>query len=163
VIADDALERLRFLARVVQRERMHLEQTDRRLFAEPFTVERARRLDSDALLAERVEAFVARLGRLQDTIGDKLVPALLLALGEPRGAAVDNLDRAERFGWLSSADAWLAVRKLRNQMIHEYIEDPLVLSDALQAGHGHVPLLVDAAERLLSELRRRGWSPDTAA
>ena len=100
---------------------------------------------------------------LQDTIGDKLVPALPLVLGEPRGAAVDNLDRAERFGWLSSADAWLAVRKLRNQMIHEYIEDPLVLSGALQAGHGHVPLLADAAERLLSELRRRGWSPDTAA
>lgn len=39
--------------------------------------------------------------RLQDTIGDKLIPALLRALGEPQGAVIDNLDRAERLGWLA--------------------------------------------------------------
>lgn len=100
-----SVERLHFLARVVRRESSHLEQTDRRLFDAPFTAERVRRLGSDPLLAERAEAFVARFGRLQDTLGDKLVPALLQARGEPRGAVMDNLDRAERLGWIPSADA----------------------------------------------------------
>lgn len=43
--------------------------------------------------------------RLQDTVGDKFVPALLQALEEPIGAVVDNLDRAERLGWITFADA----------------------------------------------------------
>lgn len=70
----DNIERLRFLARVIHRECAHLDQTDQRLFDKPFTIERAMQLDSDAGLAERVEAFVARFGRLQDTLGDKLIP-----------------------------------------------------------------------------------------
>lgn len=131
----DLRERLRFLARVVRREQSHLLATDRRVFAEPFSPARARLLDTDAELSERVEAFVARFSRLQDTLGDKLVPALLRALGEPVGAAIDNLDRVERLGWLASTDEWLGARLLRNRMVHEYIEDPVVLADALQSGH----------------------------
>ena len=153
----DSLERLRFLARVVHRERDHLMATDQRLFTALFSIERVRQLDTDAELSERVEAFVARFGRLQDTLGDKLIPALLSSLGERPGAAIDNLDRAERLGWLASADEWMSARKLRNQMIHEYIEDPTILASALQAGHDRVPMLTDAANAMLQELNRRGW------
>ena len=51
-----------------------------------------------------MEAFVGRFGRLQDTLGDKLLPAYLAAEGEFPGTALDNLDRAERLGLLPSAD-----------------------------------------------------------
>lgn len=153
----DSQSRLRFLVRVVQRECRHLQATDSRIFAEPFTVERVRRLDSDVEHSERVEAFVARFGRLQDTVGDKLIPFLLRGLGEPLGAVIDNLDRAERLGWLASADEWLATRKLRNHMIHEYIEDPTILASALQAGHERVPMLVAVSMVLLVEIEKRGW------
>lgn len=151
------LDRLRFLARVAWRERAHLEATDQRLFKVPFSVERAWQLDTDDELSERVEAFVARFGRLQDTLGDKLIPALLSALGEMPGAAIDNLDRAERLGWVPSADQWLSARKLRNQMIHEYIEDPAILANALQAGHGLVSMLAGTTDALLREIQQRGW------
>jgi hypothetical protein len=43
---------------------------------------------------------------------------------EGAGAVFENLDRAEKLGLLSSADDWLAVRKLRNLMVHEYIDHP---------------------------------------
>ncbi|MBK1700720.1 hypothetical protein [Thiococcus pfennigii] len=153
----DALHRLRFLVRVTQREMEHLQTTDHRLFQRPFTAEAVAQLAHQPDLAERVDAFVSRFGRLQDTLGDKLLPELLRALGERVGAAIDNLDRAERLGLLSSADAWMTVRRLRNQMIHAYIEDPVVLADALQTGHESVPLLLDAADRMHAEIRRRGW------
>ncbi|WP_330947447.1 hypothetical protein [Thermomonas sp. LB-4] len=156
---DDAqLQRLRFLARVVQRESKHLLTTDRRVFAKPFTQDRAKALAEDVELAERVEAFAARFGRLQDTLGDKLIPALLRALGEPVGAAIDNLDRAERLGWLPSSEQWLIVRRLRNQMVHDYIEDPAILASALQMAHTQVPMLIETSRALLEELDRRGWS-----
>lgn len=149
--------RLRFLARVLCHEWKHLRATDRRLFEQPFTEDRARSLDENDLEAERVEAFVSRFGRLQDTIGDKLLPVYLDALGEAPGAALDNLDRAERLGLVSSADQWLAVRKLRNQMIHEYIEDPRILAAALQSGHEFVPTLGRAVEAFLQDMKHRGW------
>ncbi len=61
----------------------HLKSTDRGIFALPFTAQRASDLDRDAALAERVNAFVARILRLQDLLGDKVLPELMSALGEP--------------------------------------------------------------------------------
>lgn len=98
-LAPDHAERLRFLARVVAKEVRLLIGTDARLFAEPFTVTRAQLLDAAPILAERVEAFASRFARLQDTIGDKLIPSLLMAVGETPATAIDNLDRIERRGW----------------------------------------------------------------
>lgn len=151
-----------FLFRVVGREAELLATTDARVFVSPFTVERARLLAVDVEESERVEAFVARFSRLQDSLGDKLLPLLLASLGEPVGAVIDNLDRAERLGFLASADAWMAVRRLRNRMVHEYVEDPVLLADSLNEGHARVPMLLQAEQAMRAEGRRRGWIPGGA-
>ncbi len=91
-----ASAKLRFLADTVLAESEHLQATDGRLFGVPMTPERAAGLRTDIDLAERTDAFVARFGRLQDTVADKLLPALLDWLAEPFGPAIDNLNRAER-------------------------------------------------------------------
>lgn len=70
---------------------------------------------------------------------------------------IDNLDKAERLGLINSADEWLAMRKLRNQMVHEYVEDPEILASALQSGHGFVATLVATANHMLGEIEARGW------
>lgn len=150
--------RLQFLVRVVLKEVKHLASTDQRLFTGQFAVEQAIRLEEDVDLAERVEAFVGRFGRLQDTVGDKLLPLFLVALGEKSAAAIDNLDRAERLGLLVSVDRWVIMRKLRNQMVHEYVEDPAVLASALQTGHDFVPELIAVANNICTEITRRGWA-----
>jgi hypothetical protein len=150
MIADRrAADRFRHLSVIVERELAHLLTTDRRLFAEPFTVQRARQIAEDIDLAERVEAFVSRFGRLQDTLGDKLLPAFLAAQGEKTATFMENLDRAERLGLIADAQAWVDTRRLRNQMVHEYVEDPAVLSSALQAGHEFVPELAAVVARLV--------------
>jgi hypothetical protein len=138
-------ERLRFLAETVRAEAALLAGTQGRLFALPMTPERAATLRVDDALADRVDAFVARFGRLQDTLADKLLPALLEWLAEPAGTAIDNLARAERLGWLDSVDQWLDVRRQRNRMIHEYVRDPAALATALEAANAAVPLLLRAA------------------
>jgi uncharacterized protein with HEPN domain len=151
------IERLRFLARVSGKEASHLASTTERLFQLPFTPARVAELEGNPDLAERVDAFVSRFGRLQDTLGDKLLPLLLAALGEQTGAVIDNLDRAERLGLIPSADQWMTLRRLRNRMIHEYVEDPAILADALETAHGFVAVLTDANGRMHEELQRRGW------
>lgn len=146
--------RLEFLARVTEKACQHLHDTDGRLFGDLFTVERAQKIELDPILAERLDAFVSRFGRLQDTVGDKLLPALLNAMAEKTGPAIDNLDKAEKLGLIESADVWMEMRRLRNQMVHEYIEDLAVLASALRSGHTFVPALVAAARRCVAEAQR---------
>ena len=75
----------------------------------PSVPAETRALPADPLpsaLSERLDAFVARFARLQDSLGDKLLPALLRALAEPVGAALDNLNVGERLGWFDSVEQW---------------------------------------------------------
>lgn len=135
-------ERLTFLCSVAQREWDLLEQVKGRLFDSAMP-----ELRPDFLLSfsiektEQLDAFVARFGRLQDTLGDKLLPALLIVGGDQPGQMLDNLDRAERYEWIESASDWADSRQLRNRMIHEYIQDPLILCDAINTAAVRLPSL----------------------
>ena len=142
---DVGRERLLFLADVVTLEARYLAQTDGRLLARPLAVEDVDRLLQDADLAERVDAFVARFGRLQDTLAGVLLPRLLESQLEPQGSVLDNLNRAERRGWIRSSADWAELRMLRNRMVHEYVRDRQQLVDALNAAHAGVNELVNAA------------------
>jgi hypothetical protein len=79
-------ERLIWLLEVAGREGLHLLATTERLLQEQIDADWVRRLDSEAVLAERVDAFVARFGRLQDHLGNKLVPELFSVMLEPPAA-----------------------------------------------------------------------------
>ena len=149
--------RLQFLTRVIAKEVKHLSQTDQRLFLKPFTLEQTRNLENTPELAEQVEAFVSRFGRLQDNLGDKLLPELLTALGEKTSVVIDNLDKAERLHFIASAEEWMSMRFLRNQMIHEYIEDPAILHNAILTGHYFVPKLIESANNMIAEIKHRNW------
>jgi len=157
VTIDDATKlRIEFLARVVEKESNYLARTASRLFKIPFDLEIVKRLNTDDDLSERVEAFSSRFARLQDTMGGKLIPQLLSVLGENKETLIDNLDMAERLGWIPSADEWLAIRQLRNQMVHEYSEDLTVLVSAIQTAQGFVNVLVQTNVNLQAEIKKRG-------
>lgn len=127
----DTRKRLEFLARVIEKEVKHLDYASQQAFKTPLTQQKVENLEQDPELALKIEAFTSRFCRLQDTLGDKLLPALLKALGEPAQALLINLNKAEKYGWLDSAETWMQLRQLRNQMIHEYIEDTSTLLAAL--------------------------------
>ena len=75
------------------------------------------------------------------------------SLLEPTGSVLDNLNRAEKLGWVSSAADWAALRLLRNRMVHEYVSDAAVLADALNAAHAGVPDLVAAASAMAARVK----------
>ena len=118
---------------------------------------------SDIDLAERVDSFVARFGRLQDTAADKLLPELLRQLAEPVRSAVENLDRAEKLGLIEAADRWLEARRLRNRMVHEYQSDPAQLALALNEGHALVRVLLDGAAAMGRQAHHLVNGGDSAA
>lgn len=142
------LSRLQFLLDVTNKAALHLSLTDERLFAAPMTIERINNLASNFSDGEQIDAFVSRFARLQDNLGAKLLPFYLNAVGERQATLLENLDKAERLGIIESADDWMTMRQLRNQMVHEYIDDAEILLSALRAGHEFVQQLLNCNENL---------------
>ncbi len=70
---------------------------------------------------------------------------------------MDNLAKAEKLEMLSSAEEWVSIRLLRNQMVHEYIELMDVLVDALNRAHEYESTLKQFAEHLINDLEKRGY------
>jgi hypothetical protein len=121
------------LIKVAAKEAHYLERTAARLSALKIDLAWVKSLESNDEHGEMLDAFVSRYGRLQDTLGDKLLPAMLRAGLEKTGSQLDNLMRAEKLGWIASAEKWIELRELRNRLIHEYMESPDDLLSALQA------------------------------
>lgn len=148
-------KRLLFLVETVTKERHHLLLTTQRLFAEDINADWVASLEERPDVAERLDAFVARFGRLQDTLGDKLIPALLRHLLENPGSNLDNLNRMEKLGLLSSVDDWIEARNLRNRLIHEYMNDPSEFAAALRRTHQLVDVLDDTFNKVTGYLQER--------
>lgn len=129
----EEVERLGRLLALVAREDEHLLAVRQRLLGDDCDVSEARAeaLLADATGIDRLESFGAKFARMQDTVVDKLTPALLRAAGESVFAAIDNLGRLERLELVESADDWIAMRRLRNRLVHEYIEHPADLASEL--------------------------------
>jgi hypothetical protein len=93
------------------------------------------------------DQFATRFAKLQDTMGAKLLPAIL-DLTEEHGdlaAFMDKLDRLEKIGAIPSAEQWLKLREMRNQFAHDYPDDPEVQASLLNKA-------LDLAEELLQVL-----------
>lgn len=125
---------LAHLLELVTKEDKHLLAVRRRLLDDDCRVTEERLvaiLDTDIGI-DRLESFGAKFGRMQDTVIDKLVPALLRSAGEATTAAIDNLNRMERLGLVRSVDEWLQMRRLRNRLVHEYLDEPGTLAPVLE-------------------------------
>ena len=82
-------------------------------------------------------------------MGTRLMPAVLKALGEEVAAmsAIDRFARLEQLGWLPSADAWAALRQIRNQFTHDYPDDAAERFERLQAATAAAGQLLTVMEQ----------------
>ncbi len=148
-------ERLVFLMRVIKKEQNHLAYSQGQLFKSDFNIAKAQELEVNQELSQILEAFNGRFFRLQDMVGDKLLPAWLSAVKDKPSTAIDNLDKAEKLGLLTSSDEWFELRHIRNQMVHEYIEDIEQLVKAVHAANNGIVLINDFAANLIADVEKR--------
>ena len=131
----DAATRLWRLLDLVAKEDHHLAGVSGRLFADVKGDVAAAWLASVLGTPEgidRLESFVGKFSRMQDTMMDKLLPTFLVAVGERTGTVLDNLNLAQKLGFVSDPNAWVAMRLLHNRLVHEYVDDLVELAAALQ-------------------------------
>lgn len=108
---------------LARKEAAHLAYSHRTLFNQKIDLHLVQALDKREDLPEKVDAFVSRFSRLQDHIGEKLLPSFAMLLGERQKSLLDILSYAERLGWVANAEAFIGARKLRNLLVHEYMAD----------------------------------------
>lgn len=154
------LERFLATLQIVAKESRHLEWSRQRLFDEVIDKAWVESLAEQPELAERLEAFVSRYGRLQDTIGEKLLPRWLLALAEQPGSLIEVLNRAERLGMVEDVNAWLEARQLRNRLIHEYMTDSGAFAEDLRLAEAYSQMLIDTYRRVRNDAHTRMRVPE---
>ena len=91
------------------------------------------------------DQFLVRYSKLQDYMGAKLFPAVLDLTYEQGtlDAFIDKLNRLEKIGALPSANEWLELREMRNQLAHEYPDDPNIQSSLLNKAHKNAKRLLE--------------------
>jgi hypothetical protein len=148
---------------LAKKEMAHLAYTHKTLFAQAIDLQWVQSLSEREDLSEKIDAFVSRFGRLQDHIGEKLIPRFAALLGEFPKSLLDVLVSAEKLGWVSNAEAFIGVRKLRNLLVHEYMADAELFLESLRAADGATKMLVDVVVNIAQYAETIGlneYSPD---
>ncbi len=141
---------------LAHKEAKHLRYSQTTLFALPIDLTWVQNLANQPELAEKVEAFVSRFGRLQDHLGEKLLPRMAALVGENSKTLLDVLSTAERLDLLVSADAFIAARRLRNALVHEYMHDAQTFLDSLFAAQQACDMFFEIIENVQAETMRLG-------
>lgn len=144
---------------LARKEAEHLRYSQSTLFALPIDLVWVQALGNRPDVAEKVEAFVSRFGRLQDHLGDKLLPRFAALVGENSKTLLDALAVAEKTDLLVSADAFIAARKLRNALVHEYMHDAQTFLESLFAAQQACQMFFAVIERAEAEIVRLGVLP----
>lgn len=93
---------------------------------------------------EHIDQLLFRFAKLQDAIGEKLFVLMLEFLQEENVKAkpfIDTLNRLEQLGLLDDKNVWLELRKIRNNIAHQYEDEPQQASEALNAIYTAKPIL----------------------
>ena len=144
---------------LAERESVHLQYTCRTLYAQPINLAWVNALAKKEDMAEKIDAFVGRFGRLQDYIGEKLLPAFLRIMGEQPKSLLNVIASAERMVWVESAEEFIGARKLRNLLAHEYMTDPQLFLNALLAAKPATEMLIGVVAMIKQEAQKRGLAP----
>ena len=141
---------------LARKEATHLSYTHRTLFAQPIDADWVQQLNARDDLAEKVDAFVGRFGRLQDHLGEKLIPRFAALLGESPKSMLDVLAFAEKMQWIENAEIFIGARKLRKLLVHEYMSDAALFLQALLTAREAAAMLFDAVTAIEAEAVKVG-------
>lgn len=102
-------------------------------------------LDPDQL--ESLEALTSRFARLSDIIIQRIFRYLDTIDLEESGTARDRIHRAEKREIIASAEQFIQIRLLRNEIAHEYKGESIY--DIFDRVFALTPVLLDSVNRIL--------------
>jgi len=95
---------------------------------------------------ESFEALTARFARLSDLVVQKVLRTISVLDLEDIGTVRDRINRAEKKGFIESAEDFVQIRMLRNEIAHEYKSETIF--DIFERALALTPALLDALKRI---------------
>ena len=97
----------------------------------PISANRYQKLKKDEVQA--IDQYLFRFSKLQDTICDKVFKLLIMQFNQNSENIpfIDILNQLEKIGFLYSAREWINLRKIRNEIAHQYDDEPEDMSQAI--------------------------------
>lgn len=101
-----------------------------------------------------IDSFIYRFTKVQDRMGEKFFPLVLLELEEYKRsmALIDVLHRLEKLELIDSSDTWIEYRKLRNTLTHEYPDNEDEIIEAINLSIEAYIDMKDIYEKMLERL-----------
>ncbi len=120
----------------------------------PLTAESYAELNEEQIVY--IDQYLYRFANLQDTIGNKLFRLVLESLGEvtTNKSFIDIFNRLEQLGIIENYDLWIELREIRNEIAHEYEDNPEINSAKLNLIFTHKANLVKYLDRITKEINR---------
>lgn len=125
-----------------------------RLF--PLAAPRLAQLDEQAV--ESIDAFIKRFEQLQDIIASRIFRGIAI-LEQEEVAHLSKRDLTllmEKLGVLPSADEWTRLAIARNQLAHDYPDQPQRQAAHLNGAFAAAPALLRTLEQAGGYARRKG-------
>ena len=99
---------------------------------------------------EHIDQFLFRFSKLQDAIGEKLFKTILLYLEEKieNKPFIDILNRLEKLELLEDVDVWRELRNDRNELAHNYDDDPEETSEVINKLYYKKDTLINIYQRI---------------
>ena len=101
---------------------------------------------------ESFEALTSRFARLSDIIIQKIFRLLDILDLEDEGSIRDRINRAEKRGIIQSADTFIDIRILRNEIAHEYKSETIyeIFEKVLE----NTPILLESVDMIKNYAQR---------
>jgi len=99
---------------------------------------------------EYIDQFLFRFSKLQDAIGEKLFKTILLYLEEniENKPFIDILNRLEKLELLENIDVWRELREDRNNLAHNYDDDPEETSEVINKLYDKRKVLINIYQQI---------------
>ena len=101
---------------------------------------------------ESFEALTARFARLSDLVIQKVWRTISALELEDSGTVRDRINRAEKWGLIESAEDFVQIRMLRNEIAREYQSETIF--DIFERTLALTPALSDAVKRIRQYIDR---------
>ncbi len=103
-----------------------------------------------------LDPYLYRFYKLQDAIGEKLFKLLLNRFEDNSETLsfIDILNKLKKIGIISSADEWKVLRQLKNDLAHEYEDDPDEVAGLHNLVFSKKPIIEDIYKKLKGYVER---------
>lgn len=122
----------------------------------PISSKKYQELDSNEI--KNIDQYLFRFAKMQDTIGQKLFKIVVDDFVEDSSSLslIDILNKLEKIGIVSSMNDWQILRTARNNIAHQYDDEPEEMADAINKIFAQKDVLLDVFSNIENYFDTKG-------